>query len=162
MQCLPFLTSLQAVCKCIPPTQSVDFLRAILDSPLHVTTAPKTSMIWKWVFVILKECGKDILAEVKRSFFHWYFLLLAVALHPVWSKVLGWSWTVCEGSRHCFHFECLCSGPAGQGNRCTEPSFLLLFYSGARIPEHPVHLQAEGHSQVFCVRCSVSPCHLSS
>lgn len=68
-QCFPFLTSLQAVCKCFPPAQAVDFLRAIVDSSLHVTTAQEASVVWKWVFIFLRECGKDILAEVKEIFF---------------------------------------------------------------------------------------------
>uniref|UniRef100_A0A672UAS1 Uncharacterized protein n=1 Tax=Strigops habroptila TaxID=2489341 RepID=A0A672UAS1_STRHB len=55
----------KAVCKCIPPAQAVGFLRAIVDTLLHVTTtAQEASIVWKWVFVFLKECGKDILAEV--------------------------------------------------------------------------------------------------
>ena len=82
---LPFLTSLQAVCKCIPPAQATDFLTAVLDRLLHIAPTG-AGAAWKWVFVFLVECRKEILQEVKETFFFHLtlsFLLLAVALLPV-------------------------------------------------------------------------------
>ena len=65
---LLFLTSLQAVCKCIPPAQATDFLTAVLDSLLHVTPTRATA-VRKWVFIFLVECRKEILQEVRETFF---------------------------------------------------------------------------------------------
>ena len=64
---LLFLTSLQAVCKCIPPAQATDFLTAVLDSLLHVTPT-RAKAVRKWVFVFLVECRKEILQEVRETF----------------------------------------------------------------------------------------------
>jgi len=63
-----FLISLQAVCKCIPPAQAMDFLTAVLESFLHVTPTSARA-VWKWVFVFLVECRKEILKEVKETVF---------------------------------------------------------------------------------------------
>jgi len=85
MQSLLFLTSLQAICKYIPPAQARDFLTAVLDSLRHVRpTCVKA--VWKWVCRFLVESTEEIVPEVKENFFFHStlpFLLLAVALHPV-------------------------------------------------------------------------------
>ncbi|XP_075583531.1 maestro heat-like repeat-containing protein family member 2B [Pelecanus crispus] len=52
----------KAVSKCIPPAQATDFLTAILDRLLHVTPA-RARAVWKWVFIFLVECRKEILQE---------------------------------------------------------------------------------------------------
>ncbi|XP_075581329.1 maestro heat-like repeat-containing protein family member 2B [Pelecanus crispus] len=52
----------KAVCKCIPPAQATDFLTAILDRLLHATPA-RARAVWKWVFIFLVECRKEILQE---------------------------------------------------------------------------------------------------
>ncbi|XP_072731086.1 maestro heat-like repeat-containing protein family member 2B [Ciconia boyciana] len=58
-------TIAKAVCKCIPPAQAMDFLTAVLDSFLYVRpTCVKA--VWKWVFVFLAECSKEILQEVPK------------------------------------------------------------------------------------------------
>ncbi|XP_074995342.1 maestro heat-like repeat-containing protein family member 2B [Calonectris borealis] len=55
----------KAVCKCIPPAQATDFLTAVLDSLLRVTPR-RARAVWKWVFVFLVECRKEILQEVPK------------------------------------------------------------------------------------------------
>ncbi|KAM9264313.1 maestro heat-like repeat-containing protein family member 2B [Morus bassanus] len=55
----------KAVCKCIPPAQATDFLTAILDNLLHVPPT-RARAVWKWVFVFLVECRKEILQEVPK------------------------------------------------------------------------------------------------
>ncbi|XP_059691036.1 maestro heat-like repeat-containing protein family member 2B [Gavia stellata] len=93
----------KAVCKCIPPAQATDFLTAVLPSLLHVTpTCVKP--LWKWVFIFLVECRKEIVQEVPkilktlctymRQSTHRPFLLWAVFLlahfhqEPVISSLL--------------------------------------------------------------------------
>ncbi|KAK4817744.1 hypothetical protein QYF61_026967 [Mycteria americana] len=67
-------TIAKAVCKCIPPAQAMDFLTAVLDSFLHVRpTCVKA--VWKWVFVFLEECSKEIHQEVG-------YLFIAVIAFP--------------------------------------------------------------------------------
>ncbi|KAM6234891.1 maestro heat-like repeat-containing protein family member 2B [Spheniscus humboldti] len=56
----------KAVCKCIPPAQATDFLTALLDSFLRVRpTCVKA--VWKWVFIFLVECRKEILQEGRQQ-----------------------------------------------------------------------------------------------
>ncbi|XP_040977778.1 maestro heat-like repeat-containing protein family member 2B [Aquila chrysaetos chrysaetos] len=55
----------KAVCRCIPAAQAVDFLTAILDSLLHVMP-PHARVVWKWVFIFLGECRKEIVQEVPK------------------------------------------------------------------------------------------------
>ncbi|XP_076212542.1 maestro heat-like repeat-containing protein family member 2B [Aptenodytes patagonicus] len=58
-------TIAKGVCKCIPPAQATDFLTALLDSFQRVRpTCVKA--VWKWVFVFLVECRKEILQEVPK------------------------------------------------------------------------------------------------
>ncbi|XP_029862374.1 maestro heat-like repeat-containing protein family member 2B [Aquila chrysaetos chrysaetos] len=52
----------KAVCRCIPAAQAVDFLTAVLDSLLHVMP-PRARVVWKWVFIFLGECRKEIVQE---------------------------------------------------------------------------------------------------
>ncbi|XP_052655759.1 maestro heat-like repeat-containing protein family member 2B [Harpia harpyja] len=55
----------KAVCRCIPAAQAVDFLTAVLGSLLHVMP-PCARAVWKWVFVFLVECRKEIVQEVPK------------------------------------------------------------------------------------------------
>ncbi|KAM6044703.1 maestro heat-like repeat-containing protein family member 2B [Theristicus caerulescens] len=55
----------KAVCKCIPPAQATDFVTAVLDRLLHIAPTG-AGAVWKWVFVFLVECRKEILREVPK------------------------------------------------------------------------------------------------
>ncbi|KAM6033066.1 maestro heat-like repeat-containing protein family member 2B [Theristicus caerulescens] len=55
----------KAVCKCIPPAQATDFVTAVLDRLLHIAPTG-AGAVWKWVFVFLVECRKEILQEVPK------------------------------------------------------------------------------------------------
>ncbi|KAM6032804.1 maestro heat-like repeat-containing protein family member 2B [Theristicus caerulescens] len=55
----------KAVCKCIPPAQATDFVTAVLDRLLHIAPTG-AGAVWKWVFVFLVECRKEILQEVLK------------------------------------------------------------------------------------------------
>ncbi|KAM6225550.1 maestro heat-like repeat-containing protein family member 2B [Spheniscus humboldti] len=85
----------KAVVKCIPPAQAVDFLTAILDSLLHVTPT-RARAVWKWVFVFLVECRKEIRQEPGQgipvpSLQSPRLLWAAGAPHPAHSCSCSWA-----------------------------------------------------------------------
>lgn len=99
MRALLFLTSLQAVCRCIPAAQAVDFLTAILDSLLHVKP-PRARAVRKWAFIFLVECRKEIVQEVKERFFS-----IRLCLFSCW--LLHYTLCSWHGLKKC----CLCAEP---------------------------------------------------